>query len=294
MSQSFTKGIPIDYDGTLSADSNLLVSSQRAVKTYVDNGLATKVSTTGNETIAGDKTFTGKTINTLTAVPSVGETIEEWKINDDPDSYLKVINGSDIDNVFIPTIRGYRHLAGGIGVSIIGTVPTSADTQSNAVINLRGQNENDSLLTAKNILAIQNYLTNLLRMDYSGNVEIGTAQPTVKLGVNGDLALKTTTPTQITADQNDYSVIGYTTLRLSTDASRNITGFANGFNGKLLIIHNIGSFNIVLNHLSASSVAANRMILGNAAASITILPNDSVTLQYDNSSLRWRLISKSF
>lgn len=46
MSQGYTKGIPIDTDGTLSADSDLLVSSQRAVKTYVDNATPSDASTT--------------------------------------------------------------------------------------------------------------------------------------------------------------------------------------------------------------------------------------------------------
>ena len=36
MSQGFTRGIPIDTDGTLSANSDFLVSSQKAVKTYAD------------------------------------------------------------------------------------------------------------------------------------------------------------------------------------------------------------------------------------------------------------------
>jgi hypothetical protein len=41
MSQGFTKGVPIDTDVTLSANSNLLVPSQFAVRTYVTNELAT-------------------------------------------------------------------------------------------------------------------------------------------------------------------------------------------------------------------------------------------------------------
>lgn len=36
MAQGSTKGIPIDTDNTLSANSNLLVPSQNAVKTYAD------------------------------------------------------------------------------------------------------------------------------------------------------------------------------------------------------------------------------------------------------------------
>jgi hypothetical protein len=36
MSQGYTKGAAIDTDGTLSADSDFLIPSQKAVKTYVD------------------------------------------------------------------------------------------------------------------------------------------------------------------------------------------------------------------------------------------------------------------
>jgi hypothetical protein len=53
MSQGFTKGTPIDTDPTLSLDSDIVVPSQKAVKTYVDNGLSTKVPTTRTLTING-------------------------------------------------------------------------------------------------------------------------------------------------------------------------------------------------------------------------------------------------
>lgn len=109
MGQGYTKGIPIDVDGTLAQDSDLLVPSQKAVKTYTDTGLAlkenlsnkdtdgtlsansdtkypsqkavktyadtglaTKVGTTGNESIAGEKTFTNNaTINDNSANPAL-------------------------------------------------------------------------------------------------------------------------------------------------------------------------------------------------------------------------------
>ena len=68
MSQGFTKAITLDTDGTLSANSDMLVASQKAVKTYVDNSVSglgdvTKVGTpvdnqigvwTGDGTIEGD------------------------------------------------------------------------------------------------------------------------------------------------------------------------------------------------------------------------------------------------
>jgi hypothetical protein len=53
MSQGFTKGTPIDTDPTLSLNSDIVVPSQSAVKTYVDTGLSTKVPTTRTLTING-------------------------------------------------------------------------------------------------------------------------------------------------------------------------------------------------------------------------------------------------
>ena len=52
MSQGFTRGIPIDNDASLSANSDFIISSQKAVKTYVDTNLATKQDTlTGSESV---------------------------------------------------------------------------------------------------------------------------------------------------------------------------------------------------------------------------------------------------
>ena len=49
MAQGYTKGIPISTDGTLSANSDLIVPSQKAIKTYVD----------ANSGGGGGPTFTG-------------------------------------------------------------------------------------------------------------------------------------------------------------------------------------------------------------------------------------------
>jgi len=58
MSQGFTKGVPIDTDVTLSANSNLLVPSQYAVKTYVTSELATN-AVVPTRTIATTAPLTG-------------------------------------------------------------------------------------------------------------------------------------------------------------------------------------------------------------------------------------------
>ena len=111
---------------------------------------------------------------------------------------------------------------------------------------------------------------------------------------SGYLALDASlTPSTITSNQNNYAPTGINTassLRLATDASRNITGIPNGgaiANGRVLVINNIGSFDIVLTDEDASSTAANRFALGD---DYTIGPSQAVTLIYDTSASRWRPI----
>jgi len=65
MAQGTTKGVPIDIDPTLAADSDLLVPSQKAIKTYVDTANSTKqdnitLTTTGTN---GAATLVGSTLN---------------------------------------------------------------------------------------------------------------------------------------------------------------------------------------------------------------------------------------
>jgi len=101
-------------------------------------------------------------------------------------------------------------------------------------------------------------------------------------------------PSQITSNQNDYnptSLASSAVLRLNTDASRNITGLQGGADGRIIVIVNVGSFNIVLKDDDGStSTAGNRFAL---SGDITIAPDDGVILQYDSTSSRWRCIGKS-
>ncbi|WP_204308203.1 hypothetical protein, partial [Klebsiella aerogenes] len=69
------------------------------------------------------------------------------------------------------------------------------------------------------------------------NVHSGSNDFAASLQLSGDIS-----PTQITANQNDYAPTGHataSTLRLSSDASRNVTGLAGGADGRIVIIHNV-------------------------------------------------------
>lgn len=96
------------------------------------------------------------------------------------------------------------------------------------------------------------------------------------------------TPAEITSDQDDYNPTDLdisSTLRLSSDDSWNITGLQGGADGRLLLIHNVGSNDIVLKDEDANSTVANRFAL---VGDLTLRTKESVILQYDSTSSRWR------
>ena len=96
-------------------------------------------------------------------------------------------------------------------------------------------------------------------------------------------------PTQILANQNDYNPTGLADaviLRLTTDASRNISGLQGGADGRVISIVNIGSNNIVLTDEDALSLAANRFAL---TGNLTLRSDQGVVLVYDSTSSRWRI-----
>ena len=106
------------------------------------------------------------------------------------------------------------------------------------------------------------------------------------LTASGRLALKVTTPAQITANTNDYALGAGSFHRITTDASRNITGIVAGTDGAMLILRNAGGFDFVLTNQDVLSTAANRIITG-TGASVTYTPDDLAILIYDTTTARW-------
>jgi hypothetical protein len=101
--------------------------------------------------------------------------------------------------------------------------------------------------------------------------------------LNADIA-----PAQLTSDQSDYNpaaLSGAAVLRLSSDASRAITGLQGGADGRILVLLNVGSNPIALRNESASSAAGNRFALGN---DVLLGPCHAFPIIYDTASSRWR------
>ena len=122
-------------------------------------------------------------------------------------------------------------------------------------------------------LATDNHFNIGGTLDLGADIELSERTTVLGAGVNHDVA------TGVVAVQ-----------RFSITATGNITGFAGGREGRLVIVINIGASTITLNNNNAGSLAANRMHLPNEA-DVILNFQDSATLWYDNATSRWRGVS---
>lgn len=101
-------------------------------------------------------------------------------------------------------------------------------------------------------------------------------------------------PTQITANQDNYNPSGLSTaavIRVQTDATfRKITGLAGGASMRTITILNVGNYTLLLKNESAASTAANRFDFD--SDDLFIFPREGVQLYYDNSVSRWKCLSR--
>lgn len=99
--------------------------------------------------------------------------------------------------------------------------------------------------------------------------------------------LNPTTPAQLTADADDYDLSAGHWARVSSDASRNVTGILAEPDGTWKLVTNVGANNVVLQHQNVGSAAANR-ILSDSGADITLAAEEAAFLIYDDTTDRWR------
>jgi hypothetical protein len=99
------------------------------------------------------------------------------------------------------------------------------------------------------------------------------------------------TPSSLAADQNDYALPSATDIvRIAGTAARNVTGFVAGVSGQAMLIINVGTFAITLKHQSASSTAANRLIVPWAGDYVMDAAGGAALIVYDATDSRWRVV----
>lgn len=116
-----------------------------------------------------------------------------------------------------------------------------------------------------------------------------TALASETLGINWhNFRLLNDISASITADQDNWAPTGIATasvIRVTTDASRNITGITTGVDGRILVLLNVGANNFVLKD-DTTSTAANRFQLN---GDVTVRADNGCAIWYDATSSRWRV-----
>jgi hypothetical protein len=92
-----------------------------------------------------------------------------------------------------------------------------------------------------------------------------------------------------TGTLNDVSTSTKSFFSFTGAAATTVTGFANGADGKVLVLLNKTGFQLTINNNDSSSSAANRILTGTGAA-ITVENNASLILIYDAATSLWNVV----
>lgn len=183
-----------------------------------------------------------------------------------------------------------------VGTSLnIGTNPASAGAlrlANNAEIRFRNAANSGDVLGLT--VAGDNKLT-IGDSAICAGIQLYTLSGTVLVG--SALSLQTVTPATFGVNQNNFSIgtgsTGGVIQRLAATAGAlSITGFGSPLDGRVLIICNVGANAFSLANQSASSTDVNRIITGTGAA-LSVGVDQSVTLVYDSTTQRWRVLKNA-
>jgi hypothetical protein len=167
------------------------------------------------------------------------------------------------------------------------------------------------------LVAIYDLLTGQTETVWSGAVSLaGALAAAGALSVGGALTVTggatigapfartgTITPTTISdsLQRNDFAPAGLATANtirqvISGTATPTLGGLTGGVDGRIIVLHALGATagdTLGLLHEEAASTAAHRFSLP-GATTLTLPRNGAVTLQYDGTSSRWRVIGRNF
>lgn len=143
-------------------------------------------------------------------------------------------------------------------------------------------------------LTFESASTNRLTLDSSIKVGIATTTPATSLDVNGDWGAQYTNMTALANGNNNNLDINNTSyVRVSGPTGAfTITGIADGYDGKRLIVYNNTTQNMSLTNNDANSTAANQIRIMDGATKTTTGAG-TAELIYDATTQRWHLLKIS-
>lgn len=123
------------------------------------------------------------------------------------------------------------------------------------------------------------------------------ASPVYGVGRRDPGTLVVVTPPQLVANTDNWNPSLPSTglgvpvyeIRVSTDASRNLTGFqAAAYDGMRIFVVNVGAQDLVFKNADTGSEEINRFITS-TGGDYTLTPNGWALMIYDMTSQRWRV-----
>lgn len=138
-----------------------------------------------------------------------------------------------------------------------------------------------------------NFRNNALLINSNGRTGINTSAPQTFLDINGDIALQ---PYNLLlgiagGPYSNVATNNKSFLHITGPAGPfSVSGFQNGYNGKILVVVNMTGQNMTIENLDTDSDPVNR-INTLSGGNITTTGNGSVTMIYSGEENRWMVIS---
>lgn len=314
--------LDLDIDGTLAANSDTRVSTQKAVRTFVEALVTGLLDLKGSTDCSANPNYPAASKGDLYFVTVAGKIGgASGKSVDIGDAYIASADNAGgteasvgtswfvlehnlgVDNVTIEISGGNLRvkdagisnakLSSGAALSVVGRAATSAGAKDDIYVS---DNTKSAFLCFV-------YPYGLIWLQPTAGyqvLQIGSDGVTIDLDVmrfiTQNLSLMgVISPTQITANQNNYAPTGLASasrLRLDANAAYNITGIDKSVfeepSGAVFVLSNISAYNLTLKNGDGSSSANNRFSL---AADFVLVAGGSCVLMYDNTTLKWRLVA---
>lgn len=136
-------------------------------------------------------------------------------------------------------------------------------------------------------------VTEAWRVIKNGFMGILGATPNTALDVNGDIATRRVEITLANGDNNNIATGAFSYIRIGgPSAAFALTGFAGGFDGKILTVQNNVAQTMTVKNANAGSTAANRIkTLTGADVVLRATANSFASFIYDSSQSLWILTS---
>lgn len=261
MAQGTTKGVPIDLDPLLTNNSDLLVPSQKAIKTYADTGLSNKVNRAGD-------TMSGNLILNANPTAPLGAATKDYV-----DTLINGIDWKASVNAATTTVLP-SYTVGGGGQTLTGTGPLGLIDGVTLTANQRllVKNETSTNIPNNGIYVVTQVNPFILTRASDANTSVLLAEATVSVAGGSTLS-----NTQWHCNPASIPItIGTTNITFAQIGSGVYTAsFPLGITGNIISL--TGTVSVLNGGTGLSSYTRGDMLYASASNTISVVPGNTST-----------------